>query len=459
MRTLYLECNMGAAGDMLFAALLELHPDAQGFIRKMNGLGIPGVKIKAEPAMKCGITGTHVEVTVSGEEEVSRDMPLSREGGAVHTHSHFHDPAKESDREPGDDGDEHHHHHHHHHGSDDSDGIDSEHYPHSHHHHHPHSHQTHVHRGLAEIRQMIEKLEIPPEVKTDAIGVYERIAGAESSVHNRTVDEIHFHEVGTMDAVADIVGVCLLIHELAPEKIVASAVNTGFGQVRCAHGILPVPAPATAYLLKNVPVYSGRIEGELCTPTGAALLSYFVSDFQGMPTMRMEKTGYGMGKKDFEAANCVRAVLGEMQPAMNAVTELACNLDDMTPEEIGFATERLLEKGALDVYTTSIYMKKNRPGVLFTCMCTEAQKEEMLRLMFQYTTTLGIREYVCNRYCMSRSIEKKQTPYGEISVKNATGYGSERRKAEYEDLARIAKDREMSLWQVRKEINQYDRTI
>ena len=450
MKTLYLECNMGAAGDMLFAALLELHPDAQDFIRRMNALAIPGVEIKAGSAMRCGIRGTQVEVTVNGEEETGQDLPLSKESGTVHTHSHSHTPSRGSEGEryyeeeddDAEDEDGHSHHHHHHHGH--------------HYSSHSHRHRHSAHRGLAEIRQIIENLDLPLPVKDNAVKVYERIAEAESAVHHRTVDEIHFHEVGTMDAIADIVGVCLLLHELAPEKITASAVNTGFGQVRCAHGILPVPAPATAYLLKDIPVYSGRIEGELCTPTGAALLSCFVSEFEGMPPMRIEKTGYGMGKKDFEAANCVRAVIGEMQPAKEAVTELACNLDDMTPEEIGFATERLFEQGALDVYTIPVYMKKNRPGVLLTCLCREEQKEEMIALLFLHTTTLGIREHVCNRYCMSRTIEKRQTPYGELSVKRASGYGVIREKAEYEELAGIAREKNLSLRQVKKEIGMQD---
>lgn len=260
MKTLYLECNMGAAGDMLTAALLELHPEPEQFLERMNALGIPGVKIKQEQSEKCGIKGTHITVTVGGEEEKSED---------VHEHDHGH---------------VHHHHHHEH---------------------------THHHAGMHEIEHIISHLDLPETVRQDVLAVYGLIAEAESHAHGRPVSEIHFHEVGTMDAIADVTAVCLLLHELAPQRIVASPVHVGAGQVRCAHGILPVPAPATAYILRDVPIYGGAVRGELCTPTGAALLKHFASEFAGIPVMKVQKIGYGMGTKDFEAANCVRAMLGE----------------------------------------------------------------------------------------------------------------------------------------------------
>ena len=420
MKTLYLECNMGAAGDMLAAALLELHPQPEEFVRRMNSLGIPGVEFSAQPAVKCGITGTHVSVTVHGEEEESQD---------VHLHHHDHD----------------HHHHDHEHTHD----HDHEHHEHEHH-DHEHGHGHHHHAGMGDIRHILSHLDIPQDVREDAEEVYELIALAESHAHGRPVEEIHFHEVGTLDAVADVVAVCWLIHDLAPEQILASPIHVGWGQVRCAHGILPVPAPATAHILRDVLTYGGSVEGELCTPTGAALLKHFAQSFGPSPVMRVEKIGYGMGAKDFEAANCVRAMLGQTQAGRETISQLSCNLDDMTPEALGFAQERLWEAGALDVTTTSVGMKKNRPGVLLTCMCRLEDRERLVSLLFRHTTTLGIRESQCSRYTLSRSQRSLETPWGPVRIKTSAGWGVTREKPEYEDLAKIARDQDLPLEKVRE---------
>ena len=301
MRTLYLECHMGAAGDMLTAALLELTGDRQAFTDKMNALGLPGVRVDAETSVKCGITGTHMKVTVNGEEE----------GEPSHTQGHGHDHSH---------GHEHHHDHEHDH-------------EHGHEHDHEHHHEHH-HASMADIEAMIDSLAVSGRVKADAKAVYALIANAESRVHGRPAAEVHFHEVGAMDAVADVVGVCLLMEQLAPEQVIASPVHTGSGHVHCAHGILPVPAPATALLLEGIPNYSAQVQGELCTPTGAALLKHFVSRFGDRPVMTVSAIGYGMGKKDFEQANCVRAFLGESEGSREKITRLECNLDDITGEEI-----------------------------------------------------------------------------------------------------------------------------
>ena len=219
-------------------------------------------------------------------------------------------------------------------------------------------------------------------------------------------------------------------------------------QVRCAHGILPVPAPATAHILRDVPIYGGAIRGELCTPTGAALLKHFVTEFGAMPVMKVEKIGYGMGNKDFEAANCVRALLGETAGGGDEVAELCCNLDDMTAEAIGFAQEELLAAGALDVYTTPIGMKKGRPAVLLSCMCRMEDRERLLGLLFRHTTTLGVRENVCRRYTLERGERTVDTPHGPVRLKTASGWGVVRSKPEYEDVARIARGQGISLAEV-----------
>lgn len=433
MKTLYLECNMGAAGDMLTAALLELHPDPQGFVERMNRLGLPGVVFAAQPAVKCGITGTQVSVTVSGEEEESHDVPL---------HSHVHETAQD-EAHPG-------HAHDHVHGHDHEHTHDHEHiHDHEHSHGHEHGHGHHHHAGMGDIRHILSHLDIPQPVRQDAEAVYQLIAQAESHAHGRPVEEIHFHEVGTLDAVTDVVAVCWLLHDLAPEQIVASPVHVGCGQVRCAHGILPVPAPATAYILQGVPTYGGSVQGELCTPTGAALLKHFVQRFGPSPVMRVEKTGYGMGKKDFEAANCVRAMLGQTQEESTTIAQLACNLDDMTPEALGFAQERLWEAGALDVTTAPIGMKKNRPGVQLTCLCRLEDREKLVSVLFAHTTTLGVRESLCTRYTLARSQRTVETEHGPVRVKEARGWGVTREKPEYEDVAKIAREQGLTLDQVK----------
>jgi len=396
---------MGAAGDMLTAALLELLPDQESFIAELNNLGIPGVRVKKEKSAKYGITGTHVTVTVDGKEEA-----------CLYEHKHHHDHGNE---------------HEHTHGCGDVRAHDAGH--------------THVHIGMHVIEHIIKDLNLPPKVKADILAVYSLIAEAESHVHGVPISDIHFHEVGTIDAIVDITAVCLLMDIIAPEQVIVSPVHVGSGHVHCAHGILPVPAPATAYILRDVPVYGGSIKGELCTPTGAALLKYFATSFGDMPVIKTEAIGYGMGYKDFEAANCVRVFLGETEDKQDRVVELSCNVDDMTAEEIGFAADMLFEAGALDVFTVPAGMKKSRPGTLICVLCREQDKETVIRAAFKYTTTIGIREVFCNRYVLERNITTLQTPYGEVRRKDSNGYGVNRYKYEYDDLSRIARNQRISI--------------
>ena len=315
MKTIYLDCGMGAAGDMLTAALYELLPDEAakaGFLEKMNTLGIPGVKVSCEIVSRCGICGTHMTVTVNGTEEESQDVETMPEHVHEHeTHEHCHEDH-DHDHEHGehDHGDEHAHDHVHSHDHDHTDHAHSHDHDHTDH-VHSHDHAHHHHSSMHEIGHIVEALPVSDKVKTDVLAVYELIAEAEGHAHGVPVSQIHFHEVGTMDAVADITAVCLLMEELAPEQVVASPVCVGTGKVRCAHGILPVPAPATADILRGVPVYGGTIRAELCTPTGAALLKHFASAFGPLPLMTVERIGYGMGKKEFEAANTLRAMYGD----------------------------------------------------------------------------------------------------------------------------------------------------
>lgn len=391
MKTIYLECSMGAAGDMLLAALLELHPNPDDFFLRLNQLGLPNVQVEKYTVNKCGICGTSISVLVNQQKEEN--------------------------------------------------------------------HQIHGNTTLIEIENILRKANIPARVFENTMTIYHCIAQAESEVHGVPVEQVHFHELGMLDAVTDIVGVCMLMEELHPEKVIVSPINVGSGYVQCAHGLLPVPAPAAAKILESIPIYSNEIKGELCTPTGAALIKRFATEFSTMPVMRIEKTGYGMGKKDFPVVNCVRAFYGEAAEERDAILELSCNLDDMTPESIGFAMGTLLQAGALDVFTTAIGMKKCRPGIMFTCLCKVEQKETMVRLLFQHTTTLGIRERLCNRYILDRTEKTVETTFGTVRVKEVTGYGVHREKPEYEDLAKIAREQNLLLSEVKQCIIQKDVSI
>ena len=416
MKVLFFDCGMGAAGDMLMGALASLlsAEEQEAFIQKMNSLGIPDVQIVLEDDEKCGVKGKHIRVFVHGEEEESHDE---------HHHEHCHDHDHHHDHEHDHDHDHDHHHDHEHN--------------HDHDHDHDHHHDHH-HASMAHIEHLISHLDVSDRVKQDVSAIYRIIAQAECKVHGKEMDEIHFHEVGTKDALADITGCALLMEKLSPERIVASPVNTGFGKVRCMHGILPVPAPATALILEGIPVYAGRFEGEMCTPTGAAILKHFVNEFSQMPLMQIRKVGYGMGTKEFPAANAVRAILGETQGDTDTVFQLSCNLDDMTAEDLSYAMSILLENGAKDVYTVPIGMKQSRPAVMLCVLCADSDMQKMAELMFFHTTTLGIRTQKMERMVLDRSFRTEETEYGPVRIKRASGYGVEREKPEYADLKAAA---------------------
>lgn len=441
MKTLYLECNMGAAGDMLTAALWELLDETrrEEFLNTMNGLGLPGVEVRTEKAAQCGIWGTHMQVKVHGEEEESLDVNQEHIHEHGHEHAHGHEHTHCGEVHPG---------HTHDHVQEPVRGQE-------HSHEHPHGHGGeghHHHTGMAEIEAQIGALALPQAVRQNALAVFRLLAQAESHAHDRPVEQIHFHEVGTMDAVADVVGACLLLHMLAPDEILASPVHVGCGQVRCAHGILPVPAPATAYLLQGVPAYGGSVQGELCTPTGAALLRHFVKHFGPMPVMAAQAIGYGMGKKEFAQANCVRAFWGETADRQDEAAQLSCNLDDMTGEDIAFAAEQLLAAGALDVWTQAIGMKKGRPGVMLCCLCRPEDAARLGEVMLRHTATLGVRKTLCTRQVLERESRVLQAGEDTVRVKTAAGAGARKAKLEYEDLAAIARRRGETLAQVRRRL-------
>lgn len=392
MKTLYLECNMGAAGDMLMAALYELLSEEgkKTFLDAMNGLGLPGVAVVPVSARTGGIAGTHMRVTVRGQEE----------GGHEHGCHRDHD-------------------------------------------HHNHEHEHH-HATPGHIGEIIDGLPLPQEVREQARRVYDAIAQAEARAHGCGVGDVHYHEVGALDAVADVAGVCYALYLLAPDQICASPIHVGSGTVRCAHGVMPVPAPATANLLKGVPIYGGTIQGELCTPTGAALLKTFVQSFGPMPVMETEQIGCGVGTKEFEQANCVRAFLGESREGTGGeIAELVCNIDDMTPEALAFACARLLEAGALDVYTTPGTMKKGRPGWVLTVLCAPDRERELVRHILAQTATNGLRARRSSKYFLAPGAGQVQTQWGPVGVKLARGYGVTHAKPEFEDVAALARENDL----------------
>lgn len=389
MNALFFNCYMGAAGDMLTAALLDLLPDPDGFVKEFNNLGIPHVRMTTELGESAGVKGRRVHILVDGEEE-GQNLSL----------------------------------------------------------HHEHLH----HMTMDSITSIISSLPLDQEVREDVLAVYSSIAQAESKVHGCTVEEVHLHEVGALDAIADITAVCMLMHRLGPDRVYSAPINVGYGTVRCAHGELPVPAPATAELLEGIPTYSNQVKGELCTPTGAALLRYFVDDFDSSgPMIENISFGHGLGAKDFfiskspytiPAPNCLDVLFGTCpKHDYDFVAEICCNLDDMTGEEIGFVLELLMEKGALDAYTVPIGMKKSRPGVMLCCICDSEDEDELSELILRHTSTLGVRINRSRRVTLPRSVTNVETPLGTVRVKISEG----KSKPEYDDLARIAKSGDLTL--------------
>ncbi len=385
MKTLYIECAMGAAGDMLVAALADLLDNPEMFLSELRAMNIPNVEAKLFADKKCGVSGKHFSVAISGEHE--------------------------------------------------------------------HEEHSHHHSTLSDITDCVSRLNTDDDIKKNIVSIYNIIAEAESKVHGTPVYEVHFHEVGFLDAVADVAAACLLMKMLAPERVVVSPICVGSGTVKCAHGILPVPAPATAEILKGVPIYDGDIKSELCTPTGAAILKFFADEFSKLPPLTVEKIGYGTGNKDFKRANCVRALLGKSSCDL-LVSELCANVDDMTGEEIAFAVEQMLKNGALDAWTEAIGMKKSRPGFKICVLCRAEEKEEFISLLFRYTKTIGIRETLCRRSILERREELVENELGTVRKKISEGFGIKREKLEYEDIALIASNLDMSLEDVKRSFSE-----
>jgi len=316
-----------------------------------------------------------------------------------------------------------------------------------------HEGNHHHHATLKSIGDIIDSLDVSEKVKTDAKNIYSIIAEAESNAHGVPVTNVHFHEVGMLDAVVDIVGTCILMEMLSPEQVITSPVHTGRGHIECMHGILPIPAPATEFILRGIPSYAGDVEGEFCTPTGAAIVRYFTDRFEYMPLMVFESVGYGMGKKDFPIANFMRAFIGNTKEELPKICEISCNVDDMYAEDLSSTMELLLEKGALDAFITPIIMKKGRPGSMITCICRPDRKDEFSRLLLKYTSTIGVRVCFEERYEMISRIEETNTIFGPVKMKTSEGFGLKKIKPEFEELHRISKKEGMPIEDIRKTIS------
>jgi len=315
-----------------------------------------------------------------------------------------------------------------------------------------HEHVHHGHRKLSDVMDIIDSLHVSDSVKKAAKEIYTDIARAESKVHGEPVGEVHFHEVGMLDAIADVVGSCMLIERISPDYIVSSPLRTGFGYVHCAHGELPIPAPATAALLKGMESYSGGLEGEFTTPTGAAIVGYFAEEYGQRPRMSIEGIGVGVGHHDYTIPNILRAFIGESKEKLFEIYEINCNIDDMTPEDLGQMVDMLLEEGASDATITPIIMKKGRPGHRLTCLCREADKDRLSKLILANTSTIGLRIWKAERYEMSSHSEVCRTEYGDVRIKVSEGYGIRKWKPEHDDLVRLASENGVTVGKVRDSV-------
>jgi pyridinium-3,5-bisthiocarboxylic acid mononucleotide nickel chelatase len=420
MRIAYLECFSGVSGDMFLGALVDAGVSANVLEETVAALGV-GARLEISRVVRSGISATKVDVYVDGEKDLPREEYWARQ--QKHSHSLEH-----SDHE------------------------------HSHSHEHPGSHEHG--RGLTEIRGIISAASISEGAKKTAIAIFEALGRAEAKIHNTAIERVHFHEVGAVDAMVDIVCAAVGAEALGVDEIVCSPLNVGGGTVKCAHGMFPVPAPATVELLVDAPVYSSGLQAELVTPTGAAIVKTLVKRFASFPEMKIEKSGYGAGTRDFPGhPNVVRLTVGEAastalaaRTASDTITVLEANLDDLNPQVFGYVMDRLFEEGALDTFGLPVQMKKNRPGTLLTVLCKPEDAGKLTQLIFTETTTLGVRRRDEMRQTLARRWENVGTPWGEVRIKIASMNGTVTNYApEYEDCRRIAAAHHVPLKQVMQE--------
>ena len=441
MRIAYLDCFSGISGDMFLGALLGAGVPFELFQKTVADLKI-GATLEHSRVDRGGISATKLDVIVGGEKDMPREeywksvasghALVERHSHGDHPHKHGHSPA-----------------HQHEHRNEPSPAAKDR--------AHSHSHGRH----LTEILKIIAAAPISERAQQLAGEIFLALGAAEAKIHNVSIDDIHFHEVGAADAIVDIVCAAVGSEALGVDQFVCSPLNVGGGTVACAHGVLPVPAPATLELLKGAPVYSGEIQKELVTPTGAAIVKVLASGFGPRPTMTTEHIGYGAGSRDFAGhPNVLRITIGETASVQSAaalgeeqeIAILEANLDDLNPQLIGYIMDLALAEGALDVFTTPVQMKKNRPGTLLTILATREREEQMRALLFRESSTLGIRVRRETRYVLPRHHEAVVTPWGEVRMKVAGVNGTPSQYApEYEDCRRIAAEHQVALKHVMQE--------
>ena len=423
MRIAYLDCFSGISGDMFLGALVDAGVSPKLLEDTVEALDI-GARLEISRVQRGGISATKVDVYSNGEKDMPREV-FQEQRGHNHAHEHAHDRG----------------------------------HAHSHEHKHDHEHA----RGLNEIREIIGKAAISCTSKATAIRIFETLGEAEAEIHNTSIEQVHFHEVGAVDALVDIVCAVVGAESLAVEEWVCSPLNVGGGTVKCAHGTLPVPAPATLKLLRDAPVYSSGPQVELVTPTGAAIVKTLSSRFSPFPAMKIEKAGYGAGTRDFpEHPNVLRLTIGEAllpdgaskssSASNDSITVLEANLDDLSPQVLAYAMERLLAEGALDVFSVPVQMKKGRPGALLTVLAKMEDANRLAKLIFAETTTLGVRRREEQRQTLSRRWENVDTTWGPVRVKIASMNGSISNYApEFEDCRKLAETHHVPLKQVMEE--------
>jgi uncharacterized protein (TIGR00299 family) protein len=429
------------SGDMFLGALVDAGVSPSLLEKTVAALDV-GARLEISRVVRSGVSSTKVDVYVDGEKDLPREEYWKRQEALSQSHAHSdHEHAEE--------------------------GHEPEHYGHSH--SHPGETRTgvsalHEHgRGLTEIREIICAASISEASKKTAIAIFEALGRAEAKIHDTSIESVHFHEVGAVDAMVDIVCAAVGAEALAVDEIVCSALNVGGGMVKCAHGTFPVPAPATVELLKDAPVYSTGIQAELVTPTGAAIVKTLVSRFAAFPEMKIETSGYGAGTRDFPGhPNVVRLTVGEAaltalatKTASETITVLEANLDDLNPQVFGYVMDRLFEEGALDAFGMPVQMKKNRPGTLLTVLCKPEDAGTLTQLIFTETTTLGVRRRDEMRQTLARRWENVGTQWGEVRIKIASMNGTVTNYApEYEDCRRIAAEHHVPLKTVMQEAAQ-----
>jgi uncharacterized protein (TIGR00299 family) protein len=448
MRIAYLDCFSGISGDMFLGALVDAGVSPKLLEDTVAALDI-GARLEISRVLRGGISATKVDVYANGEKDLPREVFWEQQ-----EHDH---------------GDSHEHHHHDHEETVWGRGSAP---PRTGHSPVPTQHRHEHGRSLTEIRQIIEKAAIGSTAKAIAIRIFEALGEAEAEIHGTSVEQVHFHEVGAVDAMVDIVCAAVGAESLAVEEWVCSPLNVGGGTVKCAHGTLPVPAPATLTLLRDAPVYSSGPQVELVTPTGAAIVKTLSRRFASFPAMKIEKAGYGAGTRDFpEHPNLLRLTIGEAMPADGAstspsaspstlndrITVLEANLDDLSPQVLAYAMERLLAEGALDVFSVPVQMKKSRPGALLTVLAKMEDANRLTRLIFAETTTLGVRRREEQRQTLSRRWETVDTTWGPVRIKIANMNGTVSNYApEYEDCRTLAEAQHVPLRTVMQEaIQQY----